>query len=63
MKQLIVLETRSGEEMLVNLPGRTLYINQSAHNGQEITLEGKKAVMISNQEEEGTTSLSYIIYE
>lgn len=62
-KRLIVLETRSGEEMLVNLPGKTLYINQSAHNGQEITLEGKKAVMISNQEEEGTTSLSYIIYE
>lgn len=62
-KQLIVLETRSGEEMLVNLPGKTLYINQDAHNGQEITLVGKKAVKISNQEEAGTTSLSYIIYE
>lgn len=62
-KQLIVLETKSGEEMLVNLPGKTLYINQSAHNGQEITLVGKKAVKISNQEEAGTTSLSYIIYE
>lgn len=62
-KQLIVLETKSGEEMLVNLPGKTLYINQDAHNGQEITLVGKKAVKISNQEEEGTTSLSYIIYE
>lgn len=62
-KQLVVLETRSGEEMLVNLPGKTLYINQGAHNGQEITLVGKKAVKISNQEEAGTTSLSYIIYE
>lgn len=62
-KQLIVLETKSGEEMLVNLPGKTLYVNQSAHNGQEITLVGKKAVKISNQEEAGTTSLSYIIYE
>lgn len=62
-KQLIVLETKSGEEMLVNLPGKTLYINQDAHIGQEITLVGKKAVKISNQEEEGTTSLSYIIYE
>lgn len=62
-KQLIVLETKSGEEMLVNLPGKTLYINQGAHNGQEITLVGKKAVKISNQEEAGTTSLSYIIYE
>lgn len=62
-KQLIVLETKSGEEMLVNLPGKTLYVNQSAHSGQEITLVGKKAVKISNQEEAGTTSLSYIIYE
>lgn len=62
-KQLIVLETKSGEEMLVNLPGKTLYINQDAHNGQEITLVGKKAVKIINQEEAGTTSLSYIIYE
>lgn len=62
-KQLIVLETKSGEEMLVNLPGKTLYVNQSAHNGQKITLVGKKSVKISNQEEEGTTSLSYIIYE
>lgn len=62
-KQLIVLETKSGEEMLVNLPGKTLYINQDAHNGQEITLVGKKAVKISNQEEAGTNALSYIIYE
>lgn len=62
-KQLIVLETKSGEEMLINLPGKTLYINQGAHNGQEITLVGKKAVKISNQEEAGTSSLSYIIYE
>ncbi len=62
-KQMLILETRSGEEMLVNLPGRTLYINQSAHSGQELTFVGKKSVKISNQEEEDTTSLSYIIYE
>lgn len=62
-KQMIVLETRSGEDMLLNLPGKTLYINQSAHNGQEITLVGKKSVMISNREDEGTASFSYIIYE
>ncbi len=49
--------------MLVNLPGKTLYVNQSAHSGQELTLVGKKSVKISNQEAEGTTSLSYIIYE
>ena len=62
-KQMLILETKSGEEMLVNLPGRTLYVNQSAHSGQELTLVGKKSVKISNQEAEGTTSLSYIIYE
>lgn len=62
-KQMFILETKSGEEMLVNLPGRTLYVNQSAHSGQELTLVGKKSVKISNQEAEGTTSLSYIIYE
>ena len=62
-KNLIILETKSGEEMLVNLPGKTLYINQGAHNGQELTFVGKKSVKISNQDEEGTTAFSYIIYE
>lgn len=62
-KRMLILETKSGEEMLVNLPGKTLYINQSAHSGQELTLVGKKSVKISNQEEQGITSLSYIIYE
>ncbi|MDE7359148.1 MAG: hypothetical protein K2N39_06940, partial [Lachnospiraceae bacterium] len=62
-KQMLILETKSGEEMLVNLPGRILYVNQSAHSGQELTLVGKKSVKISNQEAEGTMSLSYIIYE
>lgn len=60
---LVILETKSGEEMFVNLPGKTLYVNQSAHSGQEISLVGKKGVKISNQEAEGTTSLSYIIYD
>lgn len=64
-KRMIILETKSGEEMLLNLPGKTLYINQSAHSGQEVTLVGKKSVMIRNQEEEGegASLLSYIIYE
>ena len=62
-KHLIILETKSGEEMFVNLPGKTLFVNQDAHSGQKITLVGKKGVQIANQEEEGTTSFSYIIYE
>lgn len=60
---LVVLETRSGEEMLVSLPGKILYVNQSAGSGQELTFEGKKRVKISNQEEEGVFALCYIIYE
>ena len=62
-KQMLILETKSGEEMLVNLPGNTLYVNQSAHSGQELTLVGKRSVKISNQETDGTSALSYIIYE
>lgn len=62
-KKLLVLETKSGEEMLVKLPGKTLYTNQSAHSGQDVTIVGKKSVKISNQEEEGVRALSYIIYE
>ena len=62
-KQMFILETKSGEEMLVNLPGKTLYVNQSAHSGQELTLVGKKSVKISNQEADGTKSLSNNIYE
>ncbi|MCM1266284.1 MAG: hypothetical protein NC302_00145 [Bacteroidales bacterium] len=62
-KNLVVLETKSGEEILVNLPGKTLYTNQSAHSGQEVTFVGKKSVKISNQDEEGARALSYIIYE
>lgn len=62
-KKVIVLETKSGEEMLVNLPGKALYTNQSAHSGQDVSFVGKKSVMISNQEEEGARALSYMIYE
>lgn len=62
-KQLVILETKSGEEILVNLPGKTLYTNQGIHNGQDITLVGKKGVKVSNQGEEGARALSYIIYQ
>ncbi len=62
-KKIVVLETKSGEEILVNLPGKTLYTNQSAHSGQDVSFVGKKSVKISNQEEEGARALSYIIYE
>lgn len=63
-KKMIVLETKGGEEILVNLPGKTLYINQSADSSQEVIVVGKKSVKVSNQGEETEASaLSYIIYE
>ena len=62
-KKMIVLETKGGEDILVNLPGKTLYINQSADSSQEVTFVGKKSVKVSNQEESETSALSYIIYE
>lgn len=61
-KQMIVLETKSGEAMQVNLPGKALYINQSADSNQNVELVGKKSVRVSNQETEASV-LSYIIYE
>lgn len=61
-KQMIVLETKSGEALLVNLPGKALYINQSADSSQDVELVGKKSVKVSNRETEGSV-LSYIIYE
>ena len=62
-KKMIVLETKGGEDILVNLPGKTLYINQSADSSQEVTFVGKKSVKVSNQEESEASELSYIIYE
>lgn len=62
-KRLVILETKSGEEILVNLPGKTLYTNRGVQSGQNVTLIGKKGVKVSNQGEEGARALSYIIYE
>ena len=62
-KKMLVLETKGGEDILVNLPGKTLYINQSADSSQEVAFVGKKSVKVSNQEETEASALSYIIYE
>ncbi len=63
-KKVLIIETKSGEELLINLEGKVLYINQRAGSGQEVSFAGKKSVLIRDQnEEEKASALSYIIYE
>ena len=49
----------------MNVPGKVLYINQTAENSVEVAADGKKSVKIQGKEdpaEEGNV-LSYIIYK
>lgn len=63
-KKILIIETKSGENLLVNLEGRVLYINQSANSGQEVSFSGKKSVLIRDQApEEKASALTYIVYE
>ncbi len=63
-KKILIIETKSGEELLVNLEGKVLYINQSANSGQEVSFAGKKSVLIRDQApEEKASALTYIVYE
>lgn len=62
-KRLVVLETKGGEEMLVNLPGKVYYVNQIAAGDGEVAFAGKKSVKVTNQGDEGAFALAYIIYE
>ncbi len=63
-KKVLIIETKSGEELLVNLEGKVLYINQSADSGQEVSFAGKKGVLIRDRaQEEKASALTYIVYE
>lgn len=63
-KKVLIIETKSGEELQVNLEGKVLYINQSADSGQEVSFAGKKSVLIRDQaEDEKASALTYIVYE
>lgn len=63
-KKILIIETKSGEELLVNLEGKILYINQSADSGQEVSFAGKKSVLIRDQApEEKVSALTYIVYQ
>ncbi len=64
VKKVLIIETKSGEELQVNLEGKVLYINQSADSGQEVSFVGKKSVLIRDQaEDEKASALTYIVYE
>jgi hypothetical protein len=66
-KQIVVIATKPGEELLVNTYGKVLYINQSADSGMDVSVAGKKSVHIVNPASEDESSeqetLSYIIFE
>lgn len=60
-----IIETAPDEQLKVNVPGKVLYINQTAENSVEVAADGKKSVKIQGKEdpaEEGNV-LSYIIYK
>lgn len=64
--QVMIIGMKPTEEMLVNLAGKALYVNQSAHTDLDVSFAGKSGVRISYPaSESGTTDsvLSYIVFE
>ncbi|MDE6845963.1 MAG: hypothetical protein K2J99_09380 [Lachnospiraceae bacterium] len=64
--QIAIIGTKPTEEMVVNIYGKILYINQSATSDLDVSFSGKKGVHITHpQIEDGTgeSVLSYIIFE
>lgn len=64
-KQVVIIETKPSEELVVNTYGKVLYINQSASSALDVSVSGKKAVHIIYPESEDTDKsvLSYIVFE
>ena len=63
-KKILIIETKSGEALLLDICSKVLYINQSADSDQEVTFAGKKRVLIKDQgQEEKASALTYIVYE
>lgn len=64
---IVIIATRPGEELNVNVYGKVLYINQSAMSTVDVDFNGKKSVHIVNpvteQEEAEEASLSYLIFQ
>ncbi len=65
-KQIVIIETKPTEEMVVNIYGKILYINQSATSHQDVSIAGKKGVRITHpatEDDSDESVLSYIVFE
>ncbi len=63
-RSVVIIATKPDEELMVNVDGKVLYINQGTLSGVDVTFGGKKSVHIVNpaNEESEESVLSYIIY-
>lgn len=65
-KQIVIIGTKPAEELMVNVYGKVLYINQSATSDQDVSFVGKKGVRITNpaiEDGERESFLSYIVFQ
>lgn len=66
-KQIVIVATKPGEELSVDVYGRVLYINQSADSGVDVSVDGRRSVHIANRCAEDSSGseavLSYIVFE
>lgn len=66
-KRVVIVATKSGEDLLVNTYGKVLYINQSATSDLDVTFSGKTGAYISHPIAESESAdqsvLSYIVFE
>jgi len=64
--QIVIVGTKPTEELLVNVYGKVLYINQSATSDEDVSFAGKKGVRITHPHIEGGENesiLSYIVFQ
>lgn len=64
--QIVIVATKPSEELVVNTYGKVLYINQSATSDLDVSFLGKKGVRIvhpAGEENEGGSTLSYIVFQ
>lgn len=61
---VLIIETLPDEQLLVNVPGKVQYVNQTAGSGIDLTIDGKKSVKIRGNGEDAQAEgvLSYIVY-
>ncbi len=65
-KNIVIIATKPGQELVVNTYGKALYINQSATSDLDVSFSGKKGVHITYpavEENAGESVLSYLVFE